>query len=84
LKQSSRYRRLGDAAILFDENTWKTHVFTPAASIIYEALLEHFGTAPIPLRETSDFLAHDLDLDPSSDDIKEMLSMLRQLGVVTE
>ena len=76
------YRRLGDGGVLFNERTWKTHILTPAAAIIYEALTEQSDGSPMPADQAITFLKGELEVDPTSPEIKQLLAMLRQLRVI--
>lgn len=76
------YRRLGDGGVLFNRRSWKTHILTPAAAIIYEALSEQSKDNPIPSEQAITFLRGELDIDPTSPEIKQLLAMLRQLRVI--
>ena len=76
------YKRLGDGGVLFNERTWKTHILTPAAAIIYEALTEQSEGVPMPAEQAITFLKKELDVDPTSPEIKQLLAMLRQLRVI--
>ena len=77
-----RYRRIHDGGILFDERTWNTHVLNPAAAAIYEALLEHSQGKPVPSSETFELVLDELGLNPDTREIRELLPVLKRLGVV--
>jgi len=76
------YRQLGNGGVLFNERTWKTHILTPAAAIIYEALTEQSEDVPMPAEQAITFLQKELEVDPTSPEIKQLLAMLRQLRVI--
>lgn len=82
MKPSLLYRKLGDGGVLFNERTWNTHILTPAAAIIYEALVEQANDAPIPLEQAIRFLKAELDLDPSAPEIQKLLMMFRRLKLL--
>ena len=77
-----RYRRLGDGGVLFNPRTWNTHILTPAAAIIYEALTEQSEDVPMPAEQAITFLKGELDVDPTTPEIQQLLAMLRQLRVI--
>ena len=77
-----RYRRFHDGGILFDEHTWKTHVLNPAAAAIYEALQEHAQAKPVPSSETFKLVLDELGLNPDTQEIRELLPVLKGLGVL--
>lgn len=82
MNPSLLYRRLGDGGVLFNERTWNTHILTPAAAIIYEALAEQVNDAPISSEQAIRFLRTELDVDPSAPEIKKLLAMLRRLNLL--
>jgi len=77
-----RYRRIHDGGILFDEHTWNTHVLNPAAAAIYEALLQRSQGKPAPSSETLQLVLDELGLNPDTQEIRELLPVLKRLGVV--
>ncbi|MBK1704666.1 HPr-rel-A system PqqD family peptide chaperone [Halochromatium glycolicum] len=78
------YRRLDDGAIIFDHRTWKTHVLTPAATIIYEALdeIRPADGGPVPNAAALALLQEDLDIETDTPSTQQLLRMLRHLGVI--
>lgn len=79
---SLTYRRLGDGAVLFNENTWKTHILTPSAAAIYETLMEYSPDGHIPEAEAVAFLRAEFALDMDSEAMRRLLIMLRHLRVI--
>ena len=77
-----RYRPLGEGAVLFNEHTWRTHVLTPAAALIYTALLETSNGHPIAKDAALQVLEQELDVNPEAPEIRRLLNMLEHLGVV--
>jgi len=76
------YRRLRDGGVVFDGATWQTHVLTPAAALIVEALLEARRDTPLAREAVLRILVDDLDVDPAAPDVRQVLAMLHDLGVV--
>jgi PqqD family protein of HPr-rel-A system len=78
------YRRLGDGAVLFNDRTWKTHILTPAATIIYEALdeIRPADGGPVPSAAALALLQQDLDIETDTPSTQQLLRMLRHLGVI--
>ncbi|MCG5517322.1 MULTISPECIES: HPr-rel-A system PqqD family peptide chaperone [unclassified Ectothiorhodospira] len=73
---------MDDGGILFNETTWKTHILTASAAIVYETLIEHGGGNAVTATEARDALRNVLDLDPDTPDITQLLAMLETLGVI--
>lgn len=73
---------MGKGAVLFNHHTWQTHILTPAAAIMLEALLEHFGHEPVATRQALDFFSSELGVDTDLRETAEFLVMLKRLGVV--
>lgn len=82
IAQPLLYRRLGDGAVLFNPRTWNTHILTPAAAIIYDALKEQSTGEAIPASDAIAFLTSELGVDTDSEEIRRLLGMLRHLGVI--
>ncbi len=77
-----RYRPLGEGAVLFNEHTWRTHVLTPAAALIYTALLETSNGEAVAKNTALQVLEQELDVNPEAPEIRRLLKMLEHLGVV--
>ena len=76
------YRPLGEGAVLFNEHTWRTHVLTPAAALIYTALLETSNGEAVAKDTALQVLEQELDVNPEAPEIRRLLNMLEHLGVV--
>ncbi len=76
------YRRLGDGGVVFDSKTWQTHILTPAAAIIFEALAEINEGEPVPQAQALDFLRDELDVDIDTPEMKEVLRSLEEMGIL--
>ncbi|NBC49784.1 MAG: HPr-rel-A system PqqD family peptide chaperone [Gammaproteobacteria bacterium] len=78
------YRRLGDGAVIFSHRTWKTHILTPAATLIFEALDEvrPADGGPVPRAAALALLRQDLDVETDTPSTQQLLRMLRRLGVI--
>lgn len=78
------FRRLGEGGVIFDHRTWKTHILTPAALVVYETLQEanadHGGA--LSSHEACVLLEKDLDLDTNTPTIQQLLRMLKHLGLI--
>jgi len=78
------FRPLGEGAVIFDEQTWLTHILTPAARIICEHLAEHAAAGTLTTQQAVQLLRDDLDADVNSADIEELLRTLRAIGLIVE
>ncbi|MEF8712950.1 MAG: HPr-rel-A system PqqD family peptide chaperone [Accumulibacter sp.] len=76
------YRRLGDGGVVFDSKSWQTHILTPAAAIIFEALAEINEGEPVPQAQALDFLRDELDVDIDTPEMKEVLRSLEEMGIL--
>ncbi len=76
------YRRLGDGGVVFDSKTWQTHILTPAAAIIFEALAEINEGEPVPQAQALGFLRDELDVDIDTPEMKEVLRSLEEMGIL--
>jgi len=77
------YRRLGEGAVALDLRNWQTHVLTPAAAVIFEALSEIAdGDRPLPLPQALELLRHDLEVDTDSPEIHQVLRSLQEMGML--
>lgn len=80
----SRYllRRLDDASVVFDSRTWQTHLLPPAATVVVDVIEELREQGKLS-QETLDAALHDdLELDPDSPAIVDLLRMLREIGIL--
>jgi PqqD family protein of HPr-rel-A system len=77
------YRRLGEGAVAFDQRNWQTHVLTPAAAVIFEALSESSdGKQPLPLSQALRLLRDELEVDTDSNEIRQVLRSLQEMGML--
>ncbi|MEF8755780.1 MAG: HPr-rel-A system PqqD family peptide chaperone [Accumulibacter sp.] len=77
------YRRLGEGGVAFDQESWQTHILTPAATIIFEALSEiGDGEQPLPLEPALRFLRDELEVDTDTDEIRQVLRSLQEMGML--
>lgn len=77
-----RYRPLSEGAVLFNERTWRTHVLTPPAAIIYEALLETSSGEAVTMDAALHLLRHELDVNPDTPEIRQLLATLKNIGAI--
>ncbi|MEA3639837.1 MAG: hypothetical protein VBE63_07820 [Lamprobacter sp.] len=82
MRLNLRYHPMDDGGILFDEATWKTHILTASAALIYETLIEQSGGNAVTMTDARDLLRDALDFDPDSPDSIQLLAMLKTLGVI--
>ncbi|KFB73080.1 MAG: hypothetical protein AW09_001689 [Candidatus Accumulibacter phosphatis] len=76
------YRRLGDGGAVFDSKSWQTHILTPAAAIIFEALAEICEDGPVPQAQAFELLRDELDVDIDTPEMKEVLRSLEEMGIL--
>jgi PqqD family protein of HPr-rel-A system len=77
------YRRLGEGGVAFDPRSWQTHILTPAAAVIFEALGEIAdGERPLPLARALELLRDDLEVDTDSPEIRQVLRSLQEMGML--
>lgn len=77
------YRRLGEGGVAFDQKSWQTHILTPAATILFEALSEiGDGDQPLPLERAQRFLRDELEVDTETDEIRQVLRSLQEMGML--
>ena len=68
--------------MLFDRETWKTHILTPSAAMVYEAILTHGNCGSICKAEIIKLLEDDFGFDTDTTEIRRLLSMLKNLGLL--
>lgn len=76
------YRQLGDGAAVFDKTSWQTHILTPAAAIIFEVFTEACDGESVATSRAIELLKEDLDVDPGSPEIQQVLRSLREMGML--
>lgn len=77
-----KVRRLGDAAVIFDEATWQTHVLPPAGAVVVDLADELSDSGPVSVDRLSAALREELELDPEAPEIRELMRMLIEIGLL--
>lgn len=77
-------RRLGDAMVIFDSESWESHLLPPSATIIADIIAELSDDAPVSSMVLKEVLRNDYELDPNSSAITDFLGMLREIGMLNE
>ena len=75
-------RRLDDAAVVFDARTWQTHLLPPASAAVVDLVEELAVTSPVSVERLSAALRSELDLDPEAPDLRQLLRMLAEIGIL--
>lgn len=75
-------RRLGDAAVVFDPLTWQTHLLPPAAAVVVEVITELSPDRPMSIEAAGRAVQEDLELDPQAPEIRTLLQMLCEIGML--
>lgn len=75
-------RRLGDAAVVFDAVTWQTHLLPPAAAVVADLIDELAQDGPLSSERLSRALREELDLDSDTPEIRELLRMFSEIGML--
>lgn len=76
------YRRLGDGAAVFNSSDWQTHILTPSAAIIFEALAEIRDGASVPQHRALALLHDELEVDTNTPEMQQVLRSLREMGML--
>ncbi|HAY25933.1 MAG TPA: HPr-rel-A system PqqD family peptide chaperone [Candidatus Accumulibacter phosphatis] len=77
------YRRLGEGAVAFDQRNWQTHILTPAAALIFEALSEiGNGDDPVPMSAALSLLRDELEVDTDTPEMRQVLRSLQEMGIL--
>lgn len=86
LKTQSRLilRRLGDAMVVFDSNSWESHLLPPSATVIADIIAELSDGGPVSSMLLKQVLRDEYELDPNSSAIADFLGMLREIGMLSE
>lgn len=86
LKTQSRLilRRLGDAMVVFDSNSWESHLLPPSATVIVDIIAELSDGGPVSSMLLKHVLRDEYELDPNSSAIADFLGMLREIGMLSE
>lgn len=78
-----QYRKLGDGGAVFDPASWRTHVLTPAAAIIFEALTEVGAENETLSRSRAlGFLRDELEVDTETPEMQQVLRSLQEMGML--
>lgn len=77
-------RRLGEAAVLFNPRTWQTHVLPPAAAVVAEVIVERSPERPLTMASAGAAIREELELDPQKPEIRALLQMLCEIGMLRE
>lgn len=75
-------RRLGDAMVIFDSESWESHLLPPSATVIADIIEELSDGAPVSSRLLKQVLRDEYELDPESNTIGDFLGMLREIGML--
>ncbi|MEA3642973.1 MAG: HPr-rel-A system PqqD family peptide chaperone [Lamprobacter sp.] len=73
---------MDDGGVLFDKTTWKTHILTASAALVYETLIESNSGQAASKEEIYRILQNQLQLNPSAPEATRLLAMLNMLGIV--
>lgn len=77
-------RRLGDAMVIFDSESWESHLLPPSATVIVDIIAELSDGAPVSSMVLKQVLRDDYELDPNSSAITDFLGMLQEIGMLNE
>ncbi len=75
-------RRLGDASVVFDSRTWQTHLLPPATTVVVDVIQELREQGKLSDEALAAALRDDLELEPESPAIADLLRMLREIGIL--
>ena len=78
----SLLRRLGDASVVFDSRTWQTHLLPPATTVVVDVIEELREQGKLSDEALAAALRDDLELDPESPAMADLLRMLREIGTL--
>lgn len=77
-------RRLGDAAVIFDDATWQTHVLPPAGAVVVDLADELSASGPVSVERLSAALREELELDPDAPEMRELMRVLIEIGLLQQ
>lgn len=77
-------RRLGDAMVIFDSESWESHLLPASATVIVDIIAELSDGAPVSSMVLKQVLRDDYELDPNSSAITDFLGMLQEIGMLNE
>lgn len=75
-------RRLGDAAVVFDHRTWQTHLLPPATAVVADLVDELSETGRVTHERLASAVRVDLELDPHSPEMRDLLRMFQDIGLL--
>ena len=78
------FRRLGQALVIFDSESWESHMLPPSATVIADIIEELSDSAPVSSMLLRQVLRDEYELDPESNSISNFLGMLREIGMLSE
>ncbi len=82
LESKPLLRRLDDAAVVFDTVTWQTHLLPPAAAVVADLVDELSESGPVTIGRISAAVRDELALDPDRPEMRELLRMLEEIGML--
>jgi len=77
-------RRLGDALVVFDSESWESHLLPPSATVIADIIAELSDGSFVSSKLLKQVLRDEYELDPESNAIGDFLGMLREIGMLIE
>ena len=75
-------RRLDDAAVVFDFRSWQTHLLPPAAAVIADVADELASSGSVTVERLSAALRDELELECDTPEMRELLRMLTEIGIL--
>lgn len=78
------FRRFGDAMVIFDSESWESHLLPPSATVIADIIGELSDGAPVSSMVLKQVLRDEYELDPNSSAIVDFFGMLREIGMLSE
>lgn len=73
---------MDDGGILFDETSWKTHILTASAALVYETIIDTSDGQAISKDEAYSIMQDQLQLKSNAAEAAQLLAMLKMLGVI--
>jgi PqqD family protein of HPr-rel-A system len=78
-------RRMGDSMVIFDSESWESHLLPPAATVIADIISElSEDGAPVPLIVLKQVLMDEYQLDSDTSSNGDFFGMLREIGMLSE
>lgn len=75
-------RFLGDAAVVFEESNWQTHILPPAAAVVADIIVELRQTGPVSYASVAKAIREQLERDPDAPEFGELLRRLVDIGML--